>query len=137
MSAHVRRLKLLELTIGGTSFECQLRNWNYDPGEQDGDRGYTFCPDGEYIDETDPQPTLQLTFNADWRAAGISRYLTENSGQIAAFQLDHHPDVVGEHVRWTGEVKLKAPPVGGEARANEMTEVTLMCVGVPEFTAVG
>jgi hypothetical protein len=137
MTIHQRRLKQITLDIGGDTFECQVKTWNLDPGIDDGDRIYSFCPTGEDVEETDPDPTLDLTFFADWRASGISDYLWAHSGEAAAFTLDHHPDIVGEHVRWTGTVKLKAPAVGGEARETEMTEITLQCLGMPVYTRVG
>lgn len=137
MAVHQRRLKLINFTIEGNSFECQVQTWNLDPGIEDGDRQYTFCPDGEFIEETDPDPTLELTFFSDWRSGGISDYLWANSGQVADFQLDHHPDITGEHVRWTGQVVLKPGPVGGDARATETTEVTLQLVTAPTYTRIG
>ncbi|MBN9739509.1 hypothetical protein DMP23_00045 [Amycolatopsis sp. A1MSW2902] len=41
MSLKVRRLKIITLTIGGVSVECQLNSWKLDPGVQDGDRLYS------------------------------------------------------------------------------------------------
>lgn len=133
-ATHNRRLKLIEFSIDGTQFECQVKSWKLDPGFEDGDRMYAFCPDGTFVEETDPDPTLDLVFFADWRSTGVSRYLTKNTGQEADFVLDHHPDVPAEHVTWTGVVMLKAPPVGGEARETELTEITLQVVGTPVFT---
>lgn len=137
MTVHNRRLKLIEFDIAGVGFECQLKNWNLDPGIDDGDRQYTYCPDGSFIEETDPEATLELEFFSDWRSGGISDYLWANSGTDAAFVLDHHPNIVGEHVRWTGSVKLKASPVGGEARSTEMTEITLQIIGSPVYARIG
>ncbi|HEV7649389.1 MAG TPA: hypothetical protein VGP26_14645 [Actinophytocola sp.] len=137
MPAHSRQLKLIEFTLGGTSFECQINSWTLDPGIPDGDIVYTFCPDGATVEDGTPEPSLQFVFLSDWREDGISRYLTENSGSDAAFQLDHLPDIPAEHVRWTGTVRLKAPPVGGEARSGERTEITLQCIGDPTFVPVG
>lgn len=133
MPATGLKLKVITLTINGENYECQLRSWNLDPGIPDGDTLYTFCPDGAVVDEGEPNPTLQLTFLSDWSTTGISRILTENSGDEVPFQLDHHPDIPAQWVRWTGTVKLKAPPVGGEARAMELTEITLKIVGDPTF----
>ncbi|MEC3975089.1 hypothetical protein [Amycolatopsis sp. H20-H5] len=117
------------MTIGGTSFECQLNSWNLDPGTDDGDRQYTFCPDGTFIEETDDEPTLELKFFSDWRSAGISDFLWSNPNVVASFLLDHHPEIVGEHVRFTGQVLIKPAPVGGDARDTEMTEITLQVIG--------
>jgi hypothetical protein len=133
---HNRRLKLINLVVDGSSFECQVNSWKLDPGIKDGDRIYSFCPDGEDTEETDPEPTLELKFFADWRSAGISTYLWKHGGETVAFTLDHHPDIVGEHKRWTGELKIQPAPVGGDARETEMTEITLQCIGMPEFEEV-
>lgn len=138
MALHSRKLKLIEFAIGAVQFECQIRSWTLDPGIPDPERLYSFCPDGRALSEQDEsEPTLQLTFYSDWRSGGISDFLTANSGQDAAFTLNHHPGIAAEHVQWTGTVRVKAPPVGGEIRADEMTEITLMIVDDPIYTRVG
>ncbi|WP_435582918.1 hypothetical protein [Amycolatopsis thermoflava] len=130
---HQRRLKIINFSIDGQPFECQIQTWNLDPGVQDGDRQYTFCSDpnqkNSFVEETDDEPTLELTFFSDWRSNGLSDYLWAHANQEADFVLDHHPDIPGEHVRWTGTVLLKPPPVGGDARATETSEVTLQIIG--------
>lgn len=132
MAPHNRRLKILNLNIDGNPFDCQLQSWTYDPGIDDGDVQYTYCsdPDGDnsFIEETDPEPTLELHFFSDWRSAGISDYLWQHNGETLDFTIDHHPDIPGEHVRLSGKVVIKPGPVGGDARDTEMTEVTLQCV---------
>jgi hypothetical protein len=129
MSVHQRRLKLINFTLGGTSFECQVSSWKLDPGTKDGDRQYTFCPDGTFVEETDDEPTLELKFFSDWRSGGISDFLWSNPNVEADFVLDHHPDIVGEHERFTGKVLIKPAPVGGDARDTEVTEITLQVIG--------
>lgn len=137
MPLHNRRLKLINFTLDGDSFECQVKTWSLDPGESDGERLYSYCPDGQDVEETDPEPMLELTFFSDWRSGGISDFLWANRGAVVPFQLDHHPDIPGEHVRWTGTVQLKAPAVGGDARTTEESEVSLMVIGTPVYTRVG
>lgn len=134
MPLHAKRLKLIEFSLDGNQFECQVQSWVLDLGEEDGDRLYSFCPDGETVEETDPDPTLELKFYADWRSAGVSRWLWQNRGTTVDFVLDHHPDVAAEHITWTGQVYIKAPPAGGEARETEMSEVTLQVIGIPVMT---
>lgn len=133
MTVHQRRLKIIQFTIDGTDYSCQIEDWTLDPGVKDGNRGYTYCQAGEgnnsFIEETDGEPTLQLKFLADWTVGGISDYLWKNNNVEAPFVLDHHPDIVGEHKRFSGTVILKAPPVGGAARDTERQEVTLMVLG--------
>jgi hypothetical protein len=129
MTVQQRRLKLINFTIGATSFDCQINSWKLDPGVKDGNRMYTFCPDGQFIEETDDEPSLELKFFSDWRSGGISDFLWANPNTVANFTLDHHPEIVGEHVRWAGQVFIKPAPVGGEARVTELTEITLQIVG--------
>jgi hypothetical protein len=134
--AHNRKLKEITFTLGGTSFECQVQSWTMQNNSEDGERFYTFCPDGEFREDAEPDYALELKFFSDWRSAGISDYLTANDQATVAFQLDHHPNVVGEHVRWTGSVKLRAPNVGGDSRTTEMTEVTLQVIGKPTYARI-
>jgi hypothetical protein len=137
MTIHqTERLKKINLTIDGNETSCQLTSWTLDLGEQDGDRIYTYCDDS-FIEDADNEPTLDLKYLSDWTEDGISTFLWENKGEVVAFVLDHHPDVAGEHVRWTGNVKIKTAPVGGDVREREMTEVTLQIVGDPAFSRVG
>lgn len=128
-ATHNRRLKLIEFSIDGEQFECQVQSWTLDPGIEDGERMYAFCPDGSFVEEADPDPTLELKFYADWRSAGVSRFLWDHQGETVAFVLDHHPDIPAEHQTFSGEVFIKPGPVGGDARTTEMTEVTLQIVG--------
>jgi len=129
---HHRRLKQIVFTIGGTEFQTQITSWNVDPGEKDGDRVYSYgttSNSNSFVEETDGEPTLELKWVSDWRAGGLDDYLWSNNNVEADFQLDHHPDIAGEHVRWTGRVLLKAPPAGDEARKTEMSEIKLSILG--------
>ncbi|MBK1785134.1 hypothetical protein [Prauserella cavernicola] len=133
MSVHQRRLKLINFTVDGIAFECQIRSWTLDPGTQDGDRQYTYCSgseegDNSFIEETDDEPTLQLTAFSDWRSDGFSDFLWTHANQTVDFVLDHHPNLP-EGKRWRGRVQIKPGPVGGDARTTEITEVTLPIVG--------
>lgn len=131
VAVHHRRLKRIEFSFAlddeaPAQFECQINTWELDPGEQDGDRRYTFCPDGEFEEETDSEPQLTLGFFADWRSEGISDFLWTNRGKVADVEIVHHPDTPEETVTFAGKVRLKAPPVGGDARTTEEQEITLM-----------
>lgn len=128
MPTHYRRLKVINLAIDSQSIDCQLTSWTLDPGQDDGDVNYTYCPDGSFISETDAEPTLDITFVSDWTSAGFSAYLWEHNGETADFTLDHHPDVPGEHVRWTGQLKIKPGPAGGDRGDDETTEVTFQII---------
>lgn len=114
-------------------FECQISNWTLTPPQEDGERHYTLCPDGEFVEDVEPVWSLELTFFSDWIVDGISDFLATNAGKVADFVLDHHPDVPTAHVTWTGQVKLKCPPIGGEARSTETQTVTMTCIGEPAY----
>jgi len=137
MPLHTRKVKLIEFALDSTSFECQVQAFNVANNTEDGERLYSLCPDGEVFEEAEPDYALELTFYADWRSDGISDFLTAHDGETVAFTFDHHPDIPAEHVQRTGQVKLRAPNLGGEARTTEMTEVTLPCIGKPTYARVG
>lgn len=140
MSIHQRRLKIITFTLDGVSFDCQITSWTLDPGIKTGDRVYTYCSAGEgqnsFIEETDGEPTLELKFLSDWTENGISDYLWSHNMETADFVLDHHPDIPGEHVRWSGQVQIQAPPAGGDARDTETGDITLPIIGVPVYERV-
>lgn len=119
-----------------TQFECQIQNWTLTPPQEDGARFYTQCPDGEFLEDVEPVWSLELTFFSDWTLNGLSDFLATNTGKLADFVLAHHPDVAAEHVKWSGVLKLKCPPIGGAARATEQQTVTFACVGEPAYTRV-
>jgi hypothetical protein len=138
LGVHTRRLKIITFTLNGIDYSCQLLNWNLMNNTVDGTKTFTYCGNpSEFRTETDNDWALQLRFYADWRLGGISDLLINNSRAVAAFVLDHMPDVVGEHVRWSGTCVLKAPTVGGDIRTLEETSVTLLVLGLPTFTRVG
>lgn len=136
MVAHNRRLKVITFTLAGVAFECQLASWTLTNNSADGEKMYTFCPDGEFREESDDDWALDLRFFSDWRSGGISDYLQVNDKETVAFVIDHHPDIVGEHVRWSGNVAIRAPSVGGDARTTEQTQVTLQVIGTPVYTRI-
>lgn len=137
-SVHTRRLKIVTFTLNGVDYTCQLLNWNMMNNTVDGTKTFTYCGNpSEFRTETDNDWALQLRFYADWRLGGISDLLINNSRAVATFVLDHMPDIVGEHVRWSGTCVLKAPTVGGDIRTLEETSVTLLVLGLPTFTRVG
>jgi hypothetical protein len=135
---HTRRLKIVTFTIAGTDYSCALNAWSMINNTVDGTKTWSYCGDvSQFRTETDDDYALQLKFFSDWRALGISTYLWNNARAVAAFQLDHYPDIVGEHVRWTGNLVIKAPTVGGDLRTIEETSVTLLVLGTPGFVRVG
>lgn len=145
MTANHRRLKQIVFSIGDDtasppipeeSLECQISSWQIVNNTEDGERFFTFCPDGEFREDADDDYALELTFFSDWTEDGISDFLTKHDGEWLDFTLDHHPDIDGEHVRWTGKVKVKAPTVGGEVRTTETQTVTYPIKGKPVYERV-
>lgn len=130
MSVHHRKLKKIEFELDEENYECQISEWELDPDDTDGDRIHTFCEGGEDVEEDEAEPTLSITFYADWREDGISRYLWKNRGKNADVKITHHPDRDEEKVEFKGEVRIKAPPVGGEARETETQEVEMMVLNL-------
>ena len=138
LSVHTRRLKIVVFTINGVDYTCQLSAWTVLNNTVDGTKMWSYCGNtSEFRSETDNDYALQLKFYADWRAAGISDFLWNSNRAVALFQLDHMPDVIGEHVRWNGSCVIKSPSVGGDLRTIEETSVTLLVLGLPIFTRVG
>ncbi len=137
MTIHKRKIKLIEFSLGTApsdiAFECQVQSWTMNNNTEDGDKIYSLCPEGEDSEETDPDYSLSVTAYADWRSDGFSDFLWKHDGETVDFTLHHHPDIPAEHVSWTGQLKIKAPNVGGEARETEMTEVELACIGKPDY----
>ena len=137
MPAQVRRLKYITFALGTdpdvTQFECQLSNWSITNNTPDAAKLFVYCDEdnGEVFEETDPSYALDLTFFADWRENGISDYLWAHDGEDVDFTLVHNAGIEGEEVTWTGTCRIKAPTVGGEARTNEQTTVTLQIIGKP------
>lgn len=134
MTAHNRKLKVITFDLDGTEFQAQCKTWQLVNNTPDGDLVYVYAPDEEFREETDDDYALEMTFFSDWRSGGISDYLVLNDGLQVGFTLDHHPDIPAEHVRWTGQVKVKAPTVGGDVRTTEETPTTLQCVGKPVYS---
>jgi hypothetical protein len=135
MSAHNRKLQVLTLDIGGNEFQIQCRVAELQNNTDDGTFFPTYDPvDGGFIEAAEDSYALNLEFYADWRSDGVSDYLWSQDGTTVSFQLDHHEDIPAEHVRWVGEVLIKAPNVGGEVRTTEITSTVLQCAGKPTFS---
>ena len=137
MAAINYKLKVATLNLGGTEFQDQITTMQITNDTDDGETFFTFGgDDASFIEAADPSFTLELTAFADWTLGGISDYLWAHDGETVTFQLDHHPDVVGSHVRWAGSVQIKAPGAGGEIRTTETTETTLVIVGAPIYSRI-
>lgn len=130
---HNRKIKTIVLDVGGTTFQCQIENFNVINNTADGAKIYAMCPDGEDIEETDEDWALSLRWFADWRANGFSDFLMLNDGLNAAVTLEHHPDIPAEHTIWTGTIRIKAPNVGGDVKVTERQEQTFQFIGKPDY----
>lgn len=134
-----QRLKIISFTLGGVEYSAQITSWKLSAGIKTGDRVYTYSIRGEghnvVIEETDGEPTLEIKFLSDWNSGGLSDFLWTNNMETVDFTLDHHPDIPGEHVQFSGQLQLQAPDTGDDARASEIQDVTLPILGaIPEYT---
>lgn len=133
MTAHHRKLKVLTLDLGGTEYQVQCRKAQIVNNTDDPEVFHTFGGDDEaFVEPADDAYALDLGFYSDWRSAGITDWLWDNDGATVSFQLDLNPDIPAEHVVFNGEVLVKSPNVGGEVRAQDVTEVVLQCPSKPE-----
>lgn len=138
MPAHNRKIKLSELELDGVDYAAQcttilLVNNTPDPEVRHTHGGAA----ASFSEESDPDWTLQLNFYNDYRSAGITRYLLMHDGEEVDFTHGHLADIVGEHIRGTGRVQIKAASFGGEARQTDAGDSNLRVVGKPTFTPVG
>lgn len=131
---HHRKIKQIVFDLGGTTFQCQIENFNFVNNTPDGAKIYSMCPDGVDLEETDEDWALTLRFFSDWRANGLSDFLMLNDGQNAVLELEHHPDIPAEHTIWGATARIKAPNVGGDVKVTERQEVTLQLLAKPTYT---
>jgi hypothetical protein len=131
---HHRKIKTIVLDIGGTTYQCQIENFNFINNTPDGEKIYSMCPNGVDLEETDEDWALSLRWFADWRSGGLSDFLMLNDGQNAAVTLEHHPDIAEEHTVWEGTMRIKAPNVGGDVKVTERQEQTFQLLEKPTYT---
>ena len=136
--AHNRKLREAVLDIGGSQFHAQINDMQVVNDTDDAEQFHTYGgDDSSFAEPADPNYNLALKGFADWRVGGFSDFLWVHDGETVTFQLDHHPNIVGEHVRWSGQVNIKAPNAGGEIRTTELTESTLKIIGKPAYARIG
>lgn len=133
---HHRKLRTILLELGGVDYTNQVRTARTVNNTGDPERLPVYAPAGEILEPAEPEWALELTLYSDWRSAGISDYLSANDSTTVTFVHQLHVGVTGETVQRAGDVVLKAPAMGGEARSQDMTEVTLQIVGEPTYTRV-
>ena len=137
MPVNHRKLKYVIFDVDGSTFQSQLSDWKLNNDTDDAEEFHTYDPDSSFAEEADPSWSIECKFYADWRSGGVSDFLFAHDGETLTCTIDHHPDIVGEHVRFTVPVLIKAPSVGGETRTTELTETTLKCVGAPDYGRIG
>jgi hypothetical protein len=131
MTAHNRKLTQLTLDLGGTEFQIQCRKAEIVNNTDDPELFHTFDPDGSFAEAADPSFALDLEFYSDLRSGGITDFLWDNDGNTVSFEIVHYPHIPAETVTFTGEVLVKAPNIGGEVRATDVTATVLQCVDKP------
>jgi len=140
VTIHNRKLKILTLRLGTAPDEievqCQLKTFTINNNTDDGEKLYSYCgpgTEGEAREEADPDYSLTGELYADWRDNGISDFAWRHDGETMDFRVDHHPDIAAEHKAWSGQLKVKAPSVGGDARTTEMTSIEWPIIGKPDY----
>jgi|SRR5215217_1126943 len=136
MSLNVNRNKNISFTLDGTSVDCQVQSYTFDPGIDDGDVLYSYCSSGanRTVQEVDDNPTLDVTFYADFHTTGVSRFLWEHKGEDVDFELVHLNDKADQKFTVTGVLRARPGPLGGDVRDNDMTETTFQVIS---YTATG
>jgi hypothetical protein len=139
---HQRRLKIISFTLNGVEYSTQITSWKCSAGIKTGNRVYTYSSSGEghntFIEQTDGDPTLMIAFLDDWTLSGVSDFIWANNLNTVNFTIDHHPDIVGEHVQLSGAVQIQAHDVGGVSRITEVGTVTWPIIGpIPTYTRIG
>lgn len=134
MSTINHKLKTVTFTLAGIPFQCQLSSWKVTNSTPFSTRFYTYCSDGDFIEDGEPDYALDLKFFSDWTiGTGISDYLQTNDLQYVSFLIDHLASLAGQHVQVTGTCKIIAPEIGGDVRTTELTAVKLPCIGKPSY----
>src|SRR5580765_5241884 len=134
---HNRKIRNSRISLDGNEFASQCDEFGLDPGIKGATQFHTIDPDSSFAEHAEPDPKLKLKFFSDWRSAGVTRWLWQHRGETVPFVLDHHIDIVGEHVRFSGQVQIVPPAVGGAARTTEKDEVELAVVGDILFEQIG
>lgn len=138
MSATHYKLNDAVLDIGGSQFQAQITDMKVSNNTGDATQYATFGgPTSSFVEAADPSYTLDLKGFADWTLGGFSDFLWAHDGETVVFQLDWHPTIVGSHVRWSGQVQIKAPNSGGEIRTTELTETSQAIVDKPLYQRIG
>ncbi len=133
-----RRFKTAIVTFTSpvlADFSCQMLAMAPTNAAPDGERFYTFCADGngEGREDVDPDWSLALRGKHDWTPGGISRYLHANDGARVEIAVNFDNGVTDWDRTWTGTVVIKSPGDGGDARAAQEFDITLMYEGAPEL----
>jgi hypothetical protein len=136
MAAVNRKLKRIVFNIDGTEYQKQVSSWTLNNNTDDPEIFYVFEPGEEFAESAADSWSLDVSFYADWTADGISDFMMAHDGEDVPFTLDHHPDLPGEHVRWTGILHVKAGGAGGDANATETQDTTFQLVGKPAYSRV-
>jgi hypothetical protein len=137
LTAHNRKLTTVTFSLDGTEYQAQLKSWTMNNNTDDATVFFVYSPGDEFAEPADPSWSLDVSFYADWRSGGVGDFLMAHDEEDVALVLDHHPDIPGEHVRWSGTIHLKAPNVGGDVRDTETIDTTLTFVGKPLYERIG
>lgn len=124
------------MTGAATDWAGQLMAITPTNNTPDGDTFYTFGAGSAGVgrETVEPDWSVVLSGKADWSATGISRYMHDNDGATVTLTITFDTGVTGWTRRWVGDVVMKEPTDGGEARTGEAFETTLQYYGKPVLT---
>jgi len=94
----------------------------------------TLCPDGSFASAGKTTYALHIVAAQDWSATGLARFLWEHDGELAEWQYQPHGATVAASTDtpgMSGECRLVAPTMGGEADTYAELDVEMPCTGKP------
>lgn len=126
----------LKLTAGGTDVEynCDVHSAIIETSPGDDVTYQTLCPDGTYTQKGSSTYVLHLTGVQDWDAAGLSRFLWDNAGELAEAIVQAHgaaQAIDTAHPGFSAQVVLLEGDYGGEADTWAEFDVSLTCTSRP------
>jgi hypothetical protein len=128
----------LKLVSGGatrTEFNCDVHTAEVLAAAGDVVEYRTLCPDGTFSSVSATSYSLHIVAAQDWSAGGLARFLFENDGALAEFQYQPHGATLipptDDFPGMTGEVRLIAPTMGGEADTYAELDVEMPCSTKP------
>jgi hypothetical protein len=132
----MRDVSLTLKLVTGTAaeFNCDAHTAEIVSNAGDTVEYVTLCPDGSYSSPGRTTYALHIVAAQDWSSTGLARFLWENEGALATFTYQPHGadiDPSDTAPGMSGEVRLIAPNMGGEADTYAELDVEMPCSSKP------